>query len=117
MKSTFFAEDELQTIFHLCFPKKDLAKPNYEKLKYFLETYTYSLYSNISSIPIFIFDNDQTRICKHLKSPGIDSKDRFVDFSYWPTRQHRLAESIPCNQFLGSLKGPKLEIFGSGFFI
>jgi hypothetical protein len=31
-------------------------------------------------------------------------------------RLHRLAETIPWNQFLGSLKGPKLEIFGFRVF-
>jgi hypothetical protein len=48
-----------------------------------------------------------TRICKLLRSPGIDSQPggpvRRPYLLYWPARLHRLAESIPRNQFLGSL--------------
>jgi hypothetical protein len=71
------------------------------------------------------------RICKHSRSPGIDSKESippacaawraepvFADllsrpgidfqprqpyFSYRPVRLHRLAKSIPRNRFLGSI--------------
>jgi hypothetical protein len=41
-----------------------------------------------------------------LRSPGIDSQPggpvRQPYLKYWPTRLHRLAESTPWNQFLGS---------------
>ena len=73
----------------------------------------------------------RARICKRLRSPGIDSKESippacaawraepvFADllsrpgidfqprqpyFSYRPVRLHRLAKSIPRNRFLGSI--------------
>jgi hypothetical protein len=37
--------------------------------------------------------------------------------SYRPARLHRLAESIPWNRILGSLKVPKREIFVTELFI
>jgi hypothetical protein len=40
----------------------------------------------------------RARICKLLRSPGIHSKE--IDSA----RLYRLAESIPWNRFLGSLK-------------
>ncbi len=47
------------------------------------------------------------RMCKRLRSPGIDSflggPVRQIGLSYRTARLHRLAESIPWNRFLGSL--------------
>ncbi len=68
----------------------------------------------------------RARICKHLRSPGIDSKESIppayvacagifkqsmgdrnrvgIGLSYRPAKLNRLAEFIPWNRFLGSLK-------------
>jgi len=56
------------------------------------------------------------RICKRLRSPGIDSyvawragtTNRIM---YRPARVHRLAETIPRNQFLGSLNVYKFGLW------
>ncbi len=53
------------------------------------------------------------RIFKLLNSPGIYSQESIpgiLGLSYRPARLHRLAESTPWNQFLGSLKGLSHEI-------
>ncbi len=61
------------------------------------------------------YEDSRARICRHLRSLGIDSwflqpslcslaeSIRQKELSYRPARLHRLAESIPWNRFLGSL--------------
>ncbi len=50
----------------------------------------------------------RARICEPLRSPGIDSQlgepVRQLYLSHRPARINRLAESIPRNRFLGSIK-------------
>ncbi len=49
-----------------------------------------------------------------LRSPGIDSQHggpvRQLYLTHRPARLHRLAESVPCNRFLGSLNGYKFGL-------
>ncbi len=51
--------------------------------------------------------NSEPKFEKLLRSPGIDSQSgrplRQPYLTYRPTRSHKMAESIPWNQFLGSL--------------
>ncbi len=60
---------------------------------------------NPESIPLTLYP--RARICKPLRSPGIDSQSggpvRQPYLTYRPARLHRLAKSIPWNRFLGSL--------------
>ncbi len=54
----------------------------------------------------------RARICKCLRSPGIDSNESILPAHILTARLHRLAESIPWNPFLGSLNVYK---FGLSF--
>ncbi len=66
----------------------------------------------------------RVRICKHSRSPGIDSKEVPPAYVAWragtikmvvgpAARLHRLAESLLWNRFLGSLKVLKYRLWSN----
>jgi hypothetical protein len=89
-----------------------------------MESWFFSIFSFLS---FRLFEGEWklfgAQICKLLRSPGIDSKESIPPasvmsrastttlFVVLPARLHRLAESIPWNRFLGSLKVYKFSLW------